>query len=99
MERTRKSYSNDGDRDGGFKHLTHFQSQIGGSGTEYHRHHQSQRHRIGGHFLVLLVGVHHGHIFFALFKLPKSIFRNSDFVFYFVVVHIVKTINDVVADQ
>ena len=69
----RDTHRNDGYRDGCLEHLTHLQSQIGGSGREHHRHDDAPRHRPGIHFWILLPRIHQRLIFFSFLQFPKRI--------------------------
>ena len=82
-----KTDSDDGNRNGGFKHLSHFQSQIGSSGTENNRHQQAYRYGIGSDFRILLARLHDGDVFFPFLQLAKSILREITPVFQLIFLH------------
>ena len=70
-----QTYGNDGDRDGGLKHLTHLQAQIGGGGRKQHHHDESPAHGPGSDLWINFVGPHDGLVLLAGLQLPERVVR------------------------
>ena len=73
LGRSANASGNDGNGDSGLKHLTQFQAQVGGSGTEDDRHNQTQRDRVGRNLGIRLVGLQDGDILLPRLELARSV--------------------------
>ncbi len=80
----RHTYSDDGDRYGGLKHLANLQSQVGGSGRKEHSHEYSPRHRPWCDLRINALGAHHRLILLARLQLSKGVVGQFDLLVFFV---------------
>ena len=74
---SRHSHGNDGDGDGGFEYLSHFQPQVCCCCREEYCHGNAPRHRPGIYFGIILVGRHQGVVLFARFQWTERVFGQS----------------------
>ena len=68
-----QAYGNDGDGDGGLEDLTHFQSEVGGSGRKDNGHHHTPAHAPRINFGIFPIRTHKRFIPLAFAQLTKGI--------------------------
>ena len=84
FENGRKRHSDDSNRDGGFKHLSYLQSQIGCGCAEDDSHQNAPANRPQIDFSRIAFSRHHGFVLFALIQFAERIFGQRVPVFSFI---------------
>ncbi|GFI58945.1 hypothetical protein IMSAG025_02409 [Muribaculaceae bacterium] len=77
LQSVAETHRDNGDRNGGLKHLPYFQSEISCRRTEHNSHQQTHTHGIGSHLLLVVSWFHHRNVLFVFRKLAEGVFRQS----------------------